>query len=101
MSASSTTFIPLHALTVWADDHDIFVSIPTAAGSQPYISKYPLTEGGLSKAISILKVRRKELAPKHVTKFTEQESVRRVSNFTETQRENARRVLRKLRIVAE
>lgn len=54
MSATlAITAAPLNALRIWADNRDILVELPCATG--PYILRFPLSEAGLSKALSILR----------------------------------------------
>jgi len=50
---------PAWAVTMWADDTAIYVELPVKGGP-PYITKFPLTEGGLSKALNLLHTRRVE-----------------------------------------
>lgn len=50
-----TTFpIPAYAITCWADPRDIIVVTPTSDGGQ-YFQRFPLTEGGLSKALAVMR----------------------------------------------
>lgn len=55
----SADYIPPHAITCWVDDTHVYTAIPALVGP-PLIQRYALTEGGLSKALSILRVQRKE-----------------------------------------
>jgi hypothetical protein len=52
---------PSWALTMWTDDNYIYAEIPSTEGN-PYIAKFPIVEGGLSKALNFLR-QRYELAP--------------------------------------
>ena len=94
----ATPAAPPWALTCWVDNRHIFVELPTK-GSQPYVMKFPLSEGGLTKALNILRDRGTEAkAPVYV------EPSFRASNKQGTvgsasQREAARNVLRKLGLV--
>lgn len=64
MSAEAlSTARPTHAVIMWSDDRNIYVELPTTLGV-PYVTKYPLNEGGLTKALNILKTRYEE-APSH------------------------------------
>lgn len=45
---------PANALLIWTDGRSIFVELPTREGIPPCIITYRLTEGGLSKALSLL-----------------------------------------------
>lgn len=48
---------PTQALLVWTDGQRLFVQLPG-----PYITTFSLTEGGLSKALDLIKVRRVDYA---------------------------------------
>lgn len=61
------SFTPSWAVTCWCDDAHVYVMIP-ATNAPPLIQKYPLTEGGLSKAINILRVQRQALGHGRVHK---------------------------------
>jgi hypothetical protein len=105
MTASlDPTFIPAHAVTCWSDDRHIYVAMPTLSGGQPYITKYPLNEGGLSKTLSVLKTRYDELptASKNYT-ITPNPIVKTVKGYAfksnEADRTSALAILRKMRIV--
>ena len=45
---------PANALLIWTDGRSIFVELPTRDGVPPCIISYRLSEGGLSKALSLL-----------------------------------------------
>jgi hypothetical protein len=47
---------PSNALRVWTDSRSIYVELPGRAG--PSILTYPLSDGGLSKALSLLRTQR-------------------------------------------
>lgn len=93
------SFTPPHALTCWVDTEYVYTAIPTKSGP-PLIQKYSLTEGGLTKALTALKVQRRDLGAKHKTKTTVV-AKRHQSDprFNETQREKTRAVLRKMGII--
>jgi hypothetical protein len=57
----ATDFTPAWAVTCWCDDEFVYVALPVK-NAAPYIQKFPLTEGGMTKAINILRVQRKTLA---------------------------------------
>src|SRR5205823_2400955 len=100
--------IPAHAVTMWATETDIFVALPMTAGGIPYITRYPKSEGGLSQALTVLCARKPE-APRPTAaepaNYTKQPQVQGVklsaaqvrlrAETTESQRENARKVLAK------
>ncbi|MGH7239635.1 MAG: hypothetical protein ACRECH_08365 [Nitrososphaerales archaeon] len=43
------TAAPINALKCWTNGRSIFVELPG-----PWVTSYPLTEGGLSRALSLL-----------------------------------------------
>ena len=45
---------PANALLIWTDGRSIFVELPSRDGVPPCIITYRLSEGGLSKALSLL-----------------------------------------------
>ena len=63
----ASEFIPAWAVTCWCDDDAVYTAIPTKAGP-PLIQRYPLTEGGMTKAINILRVQRKAISKGRVHK---------------------------------
>lgn len=55
MSATAAPYArPAWAVTAWVDDVAVYVELPGSAGL-PYITKYPLTEGGLSTALNLMR----------------------------------------------
>jgi hypothetical protein len=111
MGQLDTSPIPPYAVTMWATNTDIFVALPMTAGGIPYITKYPLNEGGLSMAISVLCARQKEsisptaASPANYTIPKEQPQVKLSkvqeklrSETTPEQRQRARDMLAKLGI---
>lgn len=107
-AASDPSPIPPHAVTMWTDDRSIFVALPLTKGGPPYITSYPLHEGGLSAAINILRKRRAEVASEgNLLDFTSvpHPAIKRskaqeklYAETTEGQRANAMRVLARLGI---
>lgn len=53
--------IPPHAITLWLSDHDIIAMLPMRAGGPCYLMKLPLSEGGLTKALNLLRERKHEV----------------------------------------
>ena len=45
---------PANALLIWTDGRSIFVELPSRENVPPCIITYRLSEGGLSKALSLL-----------------------------------------------
>jgi len=110
--------IPPHAVTMWTDGRDIYVALPMTKGGTPFITRYSLSEGGLSKALEVLKAKAKEvLTPTaaqpldltreaHERKFKDQPVVKTtkareklLAETTQEQRDAAQALLRKLGLV--
>lgn len=94
-------FIPPWAVQCWTDDAFVYTAIPTKSGP-PLIQRYALTEGGLTKAINILKVQRRTIAKGRVHKesappITKLASPRRLNT---TQRDKVLAALRKSGILS-
>jgi hypothetical protein len=102
MSATVTTFKPPWALTCWIDDRYVYVELP---GAMPYIERFALCDAGLSKALNILRSRRREYAGppekapyvpnKPATRYVHRGRATRDA-FDEDQRDRARAVLKAL-----
>lgn len=95
---------PSHAVVIWTDDRSIYIEVPTiAALGVPYVTTFPLHEGGLSKALNFLRTRYEEL-PRHQKNYTAPAAPVTLRNGkppiqTEAQRDQALVVLRKLGLV--
>lgn len=61
MGKLDTDCIPPWAVQCWMGEHDIFVALPMTAGGTPCIIRYPISEGGLSQALEVLKKRKHEV----------------------------------------
>ncbi len=103
--------IPPYAVTMWADGRYIYAALPMTAGGIPYITKFDLTEGGFNAALNILRKAAPEAPrpthaapanytiPKHQPQVETKLSAAQMrlrAETTESQRENARKVLAKL-----
>jgi len=53
--------IPPHAITMWLIDNAIIAALPMSKGGPPYLMKLPLSEGGLAKALNLLRERKAEV----------------------------------------
>lgn len=94
------TSAPPYAVRIWTDPTSIYVEHPMKDGSSSYISRYPLSEGGLAKAIAFMSTLHEATpSPVRYSHATTQPPVRRFSNFTENQRDMATSILRKLKII--
>ena len=111
MGQLDTSPIPPHAITMWLTDHDIIALLPMTAGGQPYMMKFPLNEGGLMKALELLRERKHEVLspleaqalyepPKNPPQVKVSERRQKFLNeTTEEQREAAQALLRKFGLV--
>lgn len=111
MGQMDTDFIPPYAVTMWSDDNNVYVALPMTKGGIPFITKYPLSEGGLSSALSVLRKRQKEILtptidrpanytipPQPMVKMSKaQEKLH--AETTEGQRASAQALLRKMGLV--
>lgn len=102
--------VPPHAITMWLTDHDIVALLPMRNGSTPYMMKFPLNEGGLMRALELLRQRKHEvLSPTEAKVFDvprvqpqvrlSKAQERLHSETTQEQRDNAQALLRKLGLV--
>ena len=87
---------PARAILLWTDDRDLYAEFPGPQGL-PVVVRYPLTSAGISSALSL--VRGKSL-DRHDT-YTSHIGNRNLAPGpgTPAQRENARAVLRSLRMI--
>ena len=88
---------PIYAVTMWSDDNWIYVELPVT-DSIPYITKFAFTEGGLSKALHVLRTARKKELPSRVSTTTvdHPKLKKPAPKTTDEQRANASAVLKKL-----
>ena len=92
---------PIYAITCWCDATSIYTELPAVNGGQPYIQSWPLTEGGLSKALAQLRDLHRQAEPlggNYKIPFNPLLRKADINNFSEDQRRSARDVLRKLKI---
>jgi len=61
MAMTDPSPIPPHAVTMWATATEIIVALP--ATPVPYLTRFALSEGGLNKALNLLKIRRDSVIP--------------------------------------
>jgi hypothetical protein len=97
---------PVNALRVWCDDVAVYTEIPgKPPNGLPHVMSFPLHEGGLSKALNILRVQHRQVfgrtdsagVPLDRVGPTAQPS-NRPSIGTPIQRAHAQAVLRRLGI---
>ena len=88
---------------MWTDAHAIYMEIPHRDGGPPYITSYPLNDGGLGKALAHMKRHHKVEAPSHTSTFTyakaRHPSTRIAPTFSEENRQSVRDMLRKMKII--
>lgn len=93
---------PPWAVTAWCDETAVFVELPCVDGP-PYITRYPLSEAGLSKALWLMREvynkSRPTPPPNGHTKHPKLHRGGPPSAFTVEQRESARNVLVKLKLI--
>lgn len=57
-----TTFAPVNSLRMWTDGRDIFVEIPGKPPIPAVISRFPLSDNGLWRALNLLRKQTYEYA---------------------------------------
>lgn len=103
--------VPPHAITMWLTDHDIIALLPMKEGGPAYMMKFPLNEGGLMKALELLRERKHEVLspleaqalfspPRHPPQVKLSKAQERLyGETTPEQRNAAQSLLRKLGFV--
>lgn len=102
MGKPAPSAAPPYAANMWMDHHSIYMEIPAVDGGPPYIAAYSCTEGGLSKALAMMRnlyMAAEPLGGNYTIPFNPMIKKASINNFSADQREAAREVLRKLRIV--
>lgn len=96
---------PLGTAIAWATKTELFVEIPCKDGP-PYICRYPKTANGLAQALNVLVENTKASTTYAIQDRTRtakptlaHPKVRREAPITESQREAARAVLKRLKII--
>lgn len=90
---------PPYALRVWADNNSIYTEIPGKPGAAPYVIAFPLAEGGLSKALDLLRTKHTDFAGPAFYSRPAPSLSNKPAVGTAVQRAHAQAVLRKLKIV--
>jgi hypothetical protein len=62
MANSAKSFAPINAIHMWTDGRDIFAELPNKLGETACIMKFALHDGGLWKALNLLRVQTYEYA---------------------------------------
>jgi hypothetical protein len=87
---------PARAILLWTDDRDLYAEFPGPDG-MPVVVRYPLTQAGLSSAIGLIRTRTPDHTQTYDWKTRPAIDIR--APGTPAQRENARAVLRRLRMI--
>lgn len=93
---------PPWARTVWADASAIFVEVPDASGGAPYVMKFSRSENGLGKALELLRSAYERADRTNYSTPKDDPRIKRKGQtfaFNDSQRDNARAVLRKLKMI--
>lgn len=88
---------PVWAKMTWCDENSIYVELDGQHG--PYIIKYQLSEFGLSKALSLMRDCHRKLSSPIYQAPGVNPNYKPKGDFPEQQRERAREVLRRLKII--
>lgn len=85
----SRSFHPPHAVIIWCDEASLYIEVPSKQGP-PAIISFRLSEGGLGKALDIMRGAR----DKSRTKYSPPRR-RRSTKFTDEQLDRASSILKK------
>lgn len=100
MSDVAPTGRPPWSVVAWVDSTRVYIELPSATGV-PYITAYPLTEGGLSKALSTMRDAHRQAQPLggdyHIP-LNPMMKGQRPQAYTPESRAKARDILRRLKI---
>lgn len=97
---AATSFRPAYAITMWVDTRYVYCEIPAKdPANPPLVMKYAKTEGGLTKALSLMATRAAEAGPSGLHYIEPATKITKASTFTEDQRVKARDVLRKMGLI--
>lgn len=93
---------PPYAATMWMDHTNIYMEIAAKDGGPPYIATYSCTEGGLSKALAMMRdlfMAAQPIGGRYTIPHNPMIKKANINNFSEAQREAARLALRKAGII--
>lgn len=97
------TAAPAYAQRTWCDDNHIYVEIPSVNKElPPYVMKFSNTEGGLTKALGLLRDAHRKQAPRAAYyRPTKLPIVCKLEKdlYTGDQRESARNILKKMGLI--
>lgn len=92
----ASTGRPAWAVTAWCDENSIYIELSGVNG--PYITCYPLNEGGLSKALHLMRDCHAQAASPIYQRPGVVEAYKPKGPFSESQRERARELLKRMKI---
>ena len=101
MAKAISSAAPPYAVTIWVDHVNLYMEIPAKDGGIPYIACYALSEGGLSKALSMMREAHNKSVPlggDYKIPFNPMIRKASINNFSADQRDAAREILRKMGI---
>lgn len=104
MTTPATKAAPPWARTVWSDANAIYVEVPDAGGGPPYILKFSHSEGGLGKALALLRSAHERADKTNYSTPKDDPRIKRGVKsfaFTDSQRDDARAVLKKLGMIKD
>lgn len=87
---------PPYAKYVWCDENNIYLELSGQHG--PYVTKYALNEGGLSKALVLMRDCHRQQSSPIYTVPGVNPAYKARGDYSEAQRERAREVLKRLKI---
>lgn len=95
-----SAYYPPDAVMMWSDHNHVYVGVPSTSGGPMWVTKYPLTEGGLSKALAVLRKPEAHIcgtrAPEmKASPLREPKLSKDAVKFNEAQRSATRELLRK------
>lgn len=102
MAKALLSAAPPYAVTMWMDRTHLYMEIPATNGP-PYIATYALNEGGLSKALSMMRdvwVANLPIEGDYTIPFNPMIKKVEINDFSQDQRAAAREVLRKMGITS-
>lgn len=98
MSATiAPTARPLYAVVIWSDENAIYIELTSIHG--PCVLRYPLSEGGLSKALHLMSDQHRQASSPVYNLPPIPSGYKPKGDFNDDQREKARAVLRRLRVI--
>lgn len=99
MSASAASSArPAWAVTAWTDNNAVYIELPSKTGV-PYIQKFALSDGGLSKALSLMRSLHRTIEPLGGDyQIPLNPGIKKAQTFSEDSRKATREILKRLKI---